>query len=107
MRRSLFFFGLLAGLAGLNLWATDENVSPEQLPALESRTEFSADTAFEGLIQTRVVVKTGKSPETLKIVSRPMVIARSGQPATVEVVSANGETLHLEIISEAVKETKD
>jgi len=107
MRRTIFCVALVTGLFALNnLRNVDgDEAAPPAIPA--TKQKFAADPDFDGIIQTKVVLRTGDDPNSLNVVSRPTVICRHGKTATVEITGSDGKTIRFDIVSEVVRESID
>ncbi|MEM9367064.1 MAG: hypothetical protein AAGD07_13805 [Planctomycetota bacterium] len=107
MRRLTLSASLVAGLIAINTLRTVDGETLAAPAAVEAVSqEYRPDTNFDGIIQNRIVLGIGDHPDSMEVVSRPVVISRSGATAHIEVAGSDGKTIRLEIVSQVVKEAK-
>lgn len=105
MRRILTTGGLLAVAATLSLQAMDK--APLRPTTSPPKSKLEVDKGFVGLVQSRVVARTGGHPDHLGEIIDTVVFYEAGKPKTFKVSRSNGETLEVTITSNFVESVEN
>lgn len=108
MRRIYILPILLAfGFAFSQLTNAGDKPLPSPPATADVNSDYTPVTDLKVTIRSKMVLKTGATPESLTIVSRPIVISQNGQTSTIEITESNGQTIRLEITNEVVAKGKN
>ena len=108
MRKYYILPALLAcGFVFSQLTNAGEKPLPSPPATAAVKSDYAPVPNFKATIRSKVVLKTGDTPEKMAVVSRPTVISQNGQTSTIEITASNGQTIRLEITNEVVAESRD
>lgn len=93
---------LACGFALSELASAGVNPLPATPATAVVDSDYTPVTGSKATIRSEMILKTGATPDSLAIVSRPVIISQNGQTSPFEITESNGQIIRLEITNEVV-----